>query len=59
MKIVFYYFLILSAFIVPIFVLFEDSEKFPIMAGIVLGVTLAFWVGIFILKKKGKKEKSI
>jgi hypothetical protein len=54
MKTIFYYFLLLGAFIIPLFILFEDSEKFPIMAGAFLGVTLAFWGAIIVMKRKKK-----
>jgi hypothetical protein len=54
MKPLFYYILLLSAFIIPLFVLLEDSEKFPIMAGVFLGVTVAFWGAIIVMKRKKK-----
>jgi len=57
MKNTFIYFLLLGAFIIPLFLLFEHEEKFPILIGIVLGVTIAFWGAIIILNKRKKKEK--
>lgn len=57
MKTVFYYFLLLAVFIIPLFVLLEDSEKFPILAGAFLGVTIAFWVAILIMKMKKENRK--
>jgi hypothetical protein len=58
MKTIFYYFLLLGVFIIPLFVLLEDVEKFPILAGAFIGVTIAFWASIFILKKMKKKNNS-
>ena len=54
MKTVFRYLLLLSVIILPIFVLLEDAEKFPIMFGAFLGVTIAYWVGLYFVRKKSK-----
>jgi len=56
MKHTFFYFLLLGAVIVPLAFLFEHEEKFPILMGIVLGVTIAFWGALFVMKKKSKKQ---
>jgi hypothetical protein len=56
MKNIFYYFLLLGAFIIPLFLLFEHEEKFPILIGIVFGVTIAFWGALIVMKRKSKKQ---
>jgi len=55
MKHTFYYFLLLAAVIVPLAFLFEHEEKFPIIMGIFLGMTIAFWGALFVMKRKSKK----
>jgi hypothetical protein len=57
MKNVFRYFLLLGILIIPLFVLLDDSEKFPILFGAFLGVTITFWVAIWIFSMKKKKEE--
>ena len=56
MKNTFFYFLLLAAVIVPLAFLFEHEEKFPIIMGIFLGVTIAFWGAIMVMKKKSKNK---
>jgi len=51
MKNVFRYFLLLSVVIIPLFLLYKSDEKFPILLGAFLGVTLTFWITVAILKK--------
>jgi len=58
MKTVFRYFLLLSVVIIPLFVLLEDSEKFPILFGAFLGVTVTYWIAIWIIKVKNKNKKN-
>ena len=55
MKNTFFYFLLLAAVIVPLAFLFEHEEKFPIIMGIVLGMTIAFWGALIVMKRKSKK----
>lgn len=55
MKATLRYFFLLAVFLV-IFSLVEIKEKFPIMIGIVLGVTIAYWVSYAIIEKKRKKQ---
>jgi len=55
MKNTFFYFLLLAAVIIPLTFLFEHEEKFPIIMGIVLGVTIAFWGALMVMKRKTKK----
>jgi hypothetical protein len=57
MKTVFRYFLLLGVLIIPLFVLLEDDEKFPILFGAFLGVTITFWIAIWIVSMKKKKEE--
>jgi hypothetical protein len=59
MKNLFHYFLLLTAIILPLFFLFEDEEKFPILAGIFIGISIAYWTAILILekRKKGRRKK--
>jgi hypothetical protein len=54
MKNIFYYFLLLGAFIIPLFLLFKHEEIFPILLGVFFGVTLAFWGAIFISYRRKK-----
>jgi len=56
MKNTFLYFLLLAAIILPLFLLFEHEEKFPILIGITFGVTIAFWGAIIVMKRKSKKR---
>jgi hypothetical protein len=57
MKTVFRYFLLLAVFIIPLFVLVDDKEKFPILMGAFLGITVTYWGAIWIMKMKGEREK--
>jgi hypothetical protein len=61
MKTVFRYFLLLSAVIVPLTVLYKGDDKFPILLGAFLGVTVTFWVAVGVIgrkqKAKSKKQK--
>jgi len=54
MKTIFRYFLLLTVVIVPIFVLLDDKEKFPILAGAFLGVSLTYWIAVWVIKRKSK-----
>ncbi|MDR0206857.1 MAG: hypothetical protein LBI45_06340 [Bacteroidales bacterium] len=56
MKNTFLYFLLLGAIIIPLFLLYEHEEKFPILIGIALGVTIAFWGALIVMKRKSKKQ---
>ena len=56
MQNVFRYFLLLGVYVVPIFFIMEDTEKFPILLFGVLGITIAFWLSIIILKRRKPKE---
>jgi len=55
MKHLFHYFLLLTAIILPLFILFEHKEKFPILAGLFIGITISYWIAIFFLEKRKKK----
>ena len=57
MKTVFRYFLLLGVLIIPLFALLEDSEKFPILLGAFLGVTITYWIAIWIKERKEKRRK--
>jgi hypothetical protein len=48
--------MLLGTFIISLYFLFKDKEIFPILIGVFLGVTLAFWGAILIMKKKGKEK---
>jgi len=50
MKTVFRYFLLLGVLIIPLFVLLDDSEKFPILFGAFLGITITYWLAVWIMK---------
>jgi len=57
MKTVFRYFLLLGVLIIPLFILLEDSEKFPILFGAFCGITITYWIAIWIMKIRSQKEK--
>jgi hypothetical protein len=54
MKNIFRYFLLLTVVILPLFLLYKSDEKFPILLGAFFGVTLTFWVAVWIMRKKEK-----
>jgi len=56
MKTVFRYFLLLGVLIIPLFVLLKDDEKFPILFGAFLGITITYWIAIWVIKMKQKKN---
>ena len=56
MRTVFRYFLLLSAIIVPLTVLYKGDDKFPILLGAFLGTTLTFWVAVAIINRKQKNR---
>jgi uncharacterized PurR-regulated membrane protein YhhQ (DUF165 family) len=59
MKAVLRFFIILAAFLVPFTFLATDlKERFPIMVGITLAVTLGYWLSYAILEKKRKQQES-
>ncbi|MDY6326441.1 MAG: hypothetical protein SPL42_05895 [Bacteroidales bacterium] len=49
------YFIILAALLIP-FTISSVREKFPIMVGITLGVTFAYWGMVLFFRKKNKAE---
>lgn len=53
---IFRYVLLMGVLIVPIYFA-TINNKFPIMVGCVIGGTIAYWVGFFILKRKKKRQK--
>ncbi|MCL2290215.1 MAG: hypothetical protein FWC34_05850 [Bacteroidetes bacterium] len=58
MKTTFRYLLLLGVIIIPLFVLLDDEEKFPILFGAFSGVTITFWIAVWILAIKSKNKKS-
>ncbi len=48
------FFLLLALCLIP-FTFIEIKERFPIMVGITLAVTLAYWLGYALLQRKKKK----
>ena len=57
MKTVLRFFIILAAFLVPFTFLATDlKDRFPIMVGITLAVTLGYWLSYAILEKKRKQQ---
>jgi len=54
MKAVLRYFMILAICLIP-FTFIDIKERFPIMIGITVGVSIAFWVANTIIEKKRKK----
>jgi len=56
MKTVFRYFLLLSVVIIPLFVLYKDEEQFPILIGAFLGVTLTYWIAVWIINRRQKTK---
>ena len=55
MMAVFRFFLLLAICLLP-FTFLEIKEKFPIMVGITLAVTIAYWLGYAILQRKKKRD---
>ncbi len=47
------YFIILAALLIP-FTMSSLRNRFPILVGITLGVTLAYWGMILLFRKKKK-----
>jgi len=56
MKTTFRYFLLLGIIIIPLFVLLKDPEQFPILFGAFLGVTITYWVAVWVMQVKKKSE---
>ena len=56
MKAVLRYFMLLAALLIPI-TFSSLKQRFPIVVGITLGVTLAYWGMYFWMKKKGKTKE--
>lgn len=54
MKTVLRYVMILAVCLIP-FMFIDIKERFPVMFGITVGVTVAFWVSNAIIEKKRKK----
>lgn len=55
MMAVFRFFLLLAICLLP-FTFLEIKERFPIMVGITLAVTIAYWLGYAILQRKKKRN---
>ena len=55
MKAVLRYFMLLAALLIPI-TFSSLKQRFPIVVGITLGVTLAYWGMYFWMKKKWKRK---
>ena len=55
MKAVLRYFMLLAALLIPI-TFSSLKQRFPIVVGITLGVTLAYWGMYFWMKKKGNRK---
>ena len=55
MMAVFRFFLLLAICLLP-FTFLEVKEKFPIMVGITLAVTIAYWLGYALLQRKKKRN---
>jgi hypothetical protein len=56
MKAVLRYFILLAALLIPI-TFSSLKQRFPVVVGITLGVTLAYWGMYFWMKKKGKMKE--
>ncbi len=56
MKALLRFFILLSALLIPLSFLGQGSvgERFPIMLGVTLAVTLGYWIGYAILEKRKK-----
>lgn len=46
------FFLLLAVLILPIFFFYKEDNQFFIMLGITIGVTLAYWIGYAIIRKR-------
>ena len=49
------YFMLLAALLIPI-TFSSLKQRFPIVVGITLGVTLAYWGMYFWMKRKGNRK---
>jgi len=56
MKAVLRYFIILAALLIP-FTFSSIKQRFPILVGITLGVTLAYWGMYFWMKHRGRNKE--
>lgn len=56
MKAVLRYFMLLAALLIPI-TFSSLKQRFPMVVGITLGVTLAYWGMYFLMKRKGKQQE--
>lgn len=54
----FRYLLLLAAFILPVFFLYEDENQFFILVGLALGVTLAFWISHIFIQRRIRKQQN-
>ena len=55
MKAVLRYFMLLAALLIPI-TFSSLKQRFPIVVGITLGVTLAYWGLYFLMKRKVNRK---
>ncbi len=56
MKATLRYFMILALCLIP-FTFIEIKERFPVVIGIFLAVTIAYWIGYALLEKKRKRQE--
>ncbi len=56
MKAALRYFMILALCLIP-FTFIEIKERFPVVMGIFLAVTIAYWAGYALLEKKRKRQE--
>ncbi len=53
----FRYCLLLGVYIIPIYFLMEDTEKFPVLFFGFLAITIGFWGALWFISKKNKNKK--
>lgn len=59
MKAVLRFFIILAAFLIPFTFIGQGTvgERFPIVVGITLAVTIGYWLCYALIKKKNKEQE--
>lgn len=53
----FRYTLLLGVYMIPIYFLTEEEEKFPILLFGAIGITIAYWGAVLYFKLRRKKKE--
>ena len=57
MQNVFRYFLLLGVYMIPIYFIMDDAEKFPILLFGFVGITIAYWPALYFIKRRRTKDE--